>query len=105
MRRLIVHPAAAAEFEEAVIYHETQIAGLGSELRAEVEKAFDRLSASPHLCPPHRRTGYRKCFVARFRYTIFFLELPEALWVAAVTHGSREPGYWSSTTPENPADR
>ncbi len=99
MKRLIIHSDAAAEFEEAVTYHEAESEGVGRELRVEIERAFVRLLASPQICPPHGHNGYRKCFVARFRYTIFFLELPEVIWVAAVAHGSRRPGYWGDRLP------
>ena len=99
MKRLIIHPAAAAELEEAVVYHEAQAEGLGRDLRLEIERAFRRLLAASQICPAHRRTNYRKCYVARFRYTVFFLEFPETIWVAAVAHGSRRPGYWSVRSP------
>lgn len=102
MKPLAIHPGAASELEEAVAYHEARTESLGWELRVEVARAFNRLLANPQACPPHRRTGFRKCFVARFPYTIFFLELPEVIWVAAVAHGSRRPGYWRVRSQADP---
>jgi toxin ParE1/3/4 len=99
MKPLLIHPAAVSELEDAVAYHKAQTEGLGRNLRIEVERAFGRLRATPQACPPHRRTGYRKCFVARFPYTIFFLELPESIWVAAVAHGRHRPAYWQARAP------
>ena len=99
MKVLAIHPAATAEVAEAVAYHEEQAEGLGHELRAEFERAFARIVTAPQTCPPHRRTGYRKCFVARFRYTVYFLELTECTWVAAIAHGSRRPDHWRGRSP------
>jgi hypothetical protein len=42
----------------------------------------------------------RKCFVRRFSYTIFYLELAEQIWIAAVAHQRRRPGYWRNRMPE-----
>jgi toxin ParE1/3/4 len=42
----------------------------------------------------------RKCFVRRFPYTIFYLELAEQIWIAAVAHQRRRPGYWRNRMPE-----
>lgn len=100
MKPLAIHPAATAEVADAVAYYEEQAEGLGRELRLEIERAFARLLAAPESYPPHRQTGYRKCFVARFHYTIYFLDLPECIWIAAVAHGSRRPDYWQTRSPQ-----
>jgi toxin ParE1/3/4 len=94
MKRLLVHPAAADEFEEAVVFLESRAKGLGVAFRREVECALVRLQAGPGQYPPQGRTGFRKCFVDRFPYTVFFLEMDEVIWVAAIAHGRRKPGYW-----------
>jgi hypothetical protein len=36
----------------------------------------------------------------RFPYLIFFLELPDCFWIAAIAHGARQPDYWKERKPE-----
>jgi toxin ParE1/3/4 len=42
----------------------------------------------------------RKSSVRRFPYVVFYLDLEEYIWIAAVAHQRRRPGYWVYRTPE-----
>ncbi len=103
MKPLTIHEEASEDIEEAAAYYEKQVARLGQDLLDEVGRALNRILADPGLCPPHGRTGCRKCFVEQFLYTIFFKELPDRIWVAAVAHGSRKPNYWLNRSPDDPS--
>jgi hypothetical protein len=35
----------------------------------------------------------------RFPYTVYYLELDHSIWIAAVAHQQRRPGYWSQCRP------
>jgi toxin ParE1/3/4 len=37
----------------------------------------------------------RKRHLARFPYTIHYAEIDDMIWIAAVAHQKRWPGYWS----------
>jgi hypothetical protein len=37
----------------------------------------------------------RKVRLRRFPYLIYYVELDDSLWIAAVAHQKRRPGYWS----------
>ena len=100
MRPLVFHSAAKAELDDAMTYYERCAQGLGLDLQNEVERASRRLQKNPEHSPPHKRSGFRKCFIKRFRFTIFFMELPTAIWIAAIAHQSRRPDYWRSRTLE-----
>ena len=95
MKSLVFDGAAEVEFDEAIDFHEDQTEGLGGSLRPEVWRALEFLRANPQLCPPLRGTPYRKRRVSRFSYVVYFLELPGFIWIAAIAHSSRRPGYWS----------
>ena len=100
MKQLIIDSEALAEFDEAVDYYEAQAEGSGQDLSAEIGRAFERRAHEPAaLSLYHHRTRVHKCLVTRFPYVIFFLELPDSIWVAAVAHSSRRPGYWRRRTP------
>ena len=100
MKPVIFHAEAEAEFRAAIAYYEQQRAGLGGEFRAAVEAAVEEIRRTPQAFAPHGNQGARKRLVRRFPYTIFYVELDEAIWVAAVAHQRRRPGYWASRSPE-----
>jgi toxin ParE1/3/4 len=99
VKAVVFHPDAEAEFHAAVAWYEEQREGLGADLLAEVEKAIERIQENPHLFPRQNDLGIRKCLVRRFPYTIFYLEIDEAIWVAAVAHQRRRPSYWVRRAP------
>ena len=94
MKPIIFHPDARAELRAAVAYYEQQRPGLGRDLQREVERTINRIQQHPQSFLQHDEAGLRKCFVRRFPYTIFYLELADQIWIAAVAHQRRRPGYW-----------
>jgi hypothetical protein len=65
-------------------------------LEAKVEQAVLAIQKAPESWPPHKHSGFRKYFVERFPFTVFYLEMPDCIWVAAIAHVSRRPGYWTN---------
>jgi toxin ParE1/3/4 len=100
MKPVTFHPEAEAELEAASDYYDDQRAGLGAEFEAEVQEAVERVARMPQAFPLHGSTGLRKCVVPRFPYTVFFVELEDSVWIAAVAHQRRRPDYWSHRTPD-----
>lgn len=93
-------PEARAEYEEAVSYYESQRAGLGLEFQAVVEEATRLIESNPKLHSNYKSTEYRKCVLRRFAYNLFYAELEDRIWIAAVAHHRRRPDYWMGRTPE-----
>jgi toxin ParE1/3/4 len=99
VKPVIFHAEAEQEFRAAVVYYETQRPGLGYEFRTAVEEAVERIQRFPQAFSPYGDQGARKCVLGRFPYTIFYVELEERIWIAAVAHQRRRPGYWVGRTP------
>lgn len=99
MKPLALHAAARAELRQAIAYYEGQRQGLGAELRVAFEEAALRIEQNPGRCACYRDTNYRKCALRRFPYTIYFLELDDCVWLAAVAHHKRKPDYWMGRDP------
>jgi len=95
VKPVLIHSAARAELDDAIAFYESRAHGLGRDLQAKVEDAVAQIRRRPEAWPPHKDGGFRKCFTARFPFTVFSMELPDCIWVAAIAHGSRRPGYWS----------
>lgn len=94
MKPVVIHSAARAELDEAMAFYESRASGLGIDLQSKVEAAVAKIQESPEMWPPHKRSGFRKYFVERFPFMVFYMELVDCIWVAAIAHGSRRPDYW-----------
>jgi toxin ParE1/3/4 len=93
-----MHPEAEIELEKAAAYYENQREGLGQEFRLEFEAALGRLLENPQTYVIEV-DQVRACSLKRFPYTIYYAELDDQIWLAAVAHHHRRPGYWYRRRP------
>ncbi len=70
------HPDAEAEYLEAVVYYSSIDSELGSSFVEEIKAEL------------------RHVLTHRFSYSIIYEILPERIFIWALTHSSRKPGYW-----------
>ena len=93
--KVILHPEADAELTEAVAYYAAIDPTLGQRFYAEMERLIHEIGAHPgtfrQFDPPARRH-----FSSWFPYGIIYLEQQERLWVVAIMHLKRHPGYWKT---------
>ena len=83
-----------AEYEEAPPYYATQQPHLGLRFIACVEKIIARLCEAPEQWRVFAGREVRRALTRVFPYGVLYtLELDHVL-IVAVTHLSREPGYW-----------
>jgi plasmid stabilization system protein ParE len=101
-RRVLFEPEASAELEEAALWYEAERSGLGLAFLAAVDRAIEHLAAWPNSGIPVPGVPadlfVRQHPVSRFPYRIAYLVTSEAVWVLAVAHARRRPGYWRSRT-------
>jgi toxin ParE1/3/4 len=95
--RLRLHPAARAEFIEAIAHYERQVPGLGAQFLREIETTFDRLLEHPQSAPLVRGE-FRRLGLRRFPYGIIYRIIADELRVSAIAHRRRRPGYWARRT-------
>lgn len=95
MKPLNIHRLARKELDKAIAYYNRQRPGLGIDFADEVGKTFDRIRYNPQLGSPYPIMNARFLLVHRFSYVIYYVETPRSIWVTAVAHGNRRPGYWS----------
>jgi toxin ParE1/3/4 len=95
VKDLTAHADVWREFDEAAEYYERQRAGLGRRFRLAVEEAFDRIRRQPRRYPLLPGSDHRKCLVAKFPYKVVFVDRDDDVWVVAVAHHKRKPGYWA----------
>jgi toxin ParE1/3/4 len=99
MKAVILDEEAQKELNEAIDWYNDRQQRLGHELQNEVEEAVDRIRLDPGVGARYRSTAYRFYRVKRFPYILYYLDLADAIWVAAIAHERRRPGYWRKRVP------
>jgi toxin ParE1/3/4 len=89
----IFHPEAEGEYVEAAHYYTEIDPELGGRFFDEVERLILELRLQPdrfwQFDPPLRRH-----LSTIFPHAVVYWEQPDRIWIVAVMHGSRKPGYW-----------
>lgn len=98
MKPVDFHPNAAEEAGEAAAYYEDIRFDLGSDFQRELDAALARIRNNPYLYAAESGT-IRICPLDRFPYSLFYEDLPDRVWVVAVGHHRRRPGYWAGRRP------
>src|SRR5207253_1303096 len=96
-RAIEFHEAARDELREAARWYETRLEGLGEEFLEAVELALERAVRGelPGMAPQEQgRPETRRLLLQRFPYSIHFDTNEGKLYVWAVAHEKRRPGYW-----------
>ena len=87
------HPTASDEIVETTAYYESEVPGLGDRFIAEVESIIEVLCDQPNI---GQSVGdkLQRILLARFPYSLIYSIESERIWVIAVAHHRRRPGYW-----------
>ena len=91
---------ARAEFLAQVAYYENIRQGLGGRFRAEVEAAAQRAAAFP-LHGRLAAGGTRRRLVARFPFSLFYVEAEYGILIHAVASDRQLPEYWLDRAPRD----
>lgn len=84
---------AKQEVEEASDYYEEKRPGLGHRFILEFEQTLDAIQAFPGLGSKIEENCRRRRF-KKFPYGVVFCVHEGAIYVLAVMHLRRMPGYW-----------
>lgn len=89
------HPDAEEELSDAVEYYDDKANGLGREFALEVYATVLRSAAFPKTWPV-LEGRVRRSLVRRFPYAVLYAESGGGIFVLAVMHQRRKPGYWKN---------
>lgn len=95
MRSIEFHPEAQDELISAAQFYERQTEGLGLDFIIAVQHTYERLLESPALGPSFGR-WLRRLLIPKFPYGLLYRVEPERIYIVAVMHLHRRPGYWRS---------
>ena len=87
------HPEAEEELKKAIDYYEDMEPGLGYDFALEVYSAI-QLSVKFPKAWAVLEGEVRRCLVRRFPYGILYSEGENGIFIVAVMHLHRNPGYW-----------
>ena len=86
---------ASAELADAVRWYETRRRGLGADFYDAVVRSIELIRAHPDIGTLRAgRLPHRRVLVAGFPYQIVYRVRDTDLYVIAVAHTSRRPGFW-----------
>ena len=81
------------ELVDVAEWYQQKRSGLGAEFSDEVRRALMQVKERPDAYPKTFLSA-RRCLISRFPYSIIFKQTGDVVWVLAVAHTSRRPGYW-----------
>ncbi|MGI0024433.1 MAG: type II toxin-antitoxin system RelE/ParE family toxin [Nitrososphaera sp.] len=89
------HPEAEEEFIEASLFYDLELLGLGEGFISEVQRVTKLLVEKPEIGARIDEI-FRRILLNRFPYSLIYSLEPERIWIVAVAHQRRRPGYWRS---------
>jgi toxin ParE1/3/4 len=100
--RLIFHPEAAREIEEARDWYGEQSPSAEQGFLADLDHAVEQVIVAPLRWPRHKARTRRYVF-RRYPYSLIYRAADDVVRVLAVAHDKRHPHYWFPRTAGDPS--
>lgn len=97
MPELIFHPDVSKEVQASFVWYQKQAEGLGNDFVNELETGFGAITEMSETWPKFQN-GFRRFLLSKFPFSIIYKSKGESIFVVAVMHNSRKPGYWQNRT-------
>ncbi len=95
MPQLLFHPDIASEVRTSFNWYQNQAAGLGDDFLSELEGSYQAIIELPDTWPKFQK-GFRRFLLSKFPFSVIYRKSEDVIFVVAVMHNSRKPGYWLS---------
>ena len=86
-------PLALGEFKESAKFYESRRTGLGKRYIDAVEKTLALIRTNPPIGKMNH-AGNRRFRVKKFPFLLIYKVREGKIFVLAVAHTSKKPGYW-----------
>ena len=87
--------AALREAGEATAFYESEVEGLGKAFLAKLRDGVAEIKAYP-FSSRIVRGDFRRHLLSRFPFGIIYQIHGEQIYIVAVMHMKRKPGYWEN---------
>jgi plasmid stabilization system protein ParE len=94
---VLFHPEVQAEYEVALAWYQARSERAASRFEAEVERVLGLINDFPEMYPKYD-DEHRFVVLRRYPYSLVYQLQPGQVYVVAVAHSSRSPGYWQGRT-------
>ncbi len=90
--RVVFHPIAESEYQEAYLWYEDQLKGLGNRFEDAVDVRLNQILIRP-LLYSKKRGVFREAKMDAFPFQIVYkiYEKDKTIFVSAIYHSSRNP--------------
>ena len=95
MSEVTLHEGADEEFKAAALFYESRRPGLGEAFVQRVVEGFESILAHP-LSGQILFDEFRRHLIGQFPYSVVYRIEGNRIFVLAVAHWSRRPGYWKT---------
>jgi plasmid stabilization system protein ParE len=93
MHEVVLTEDAAGDFENAYRWYAERSEPAAERFSKAVEKALQEIATQPKTWPSvSRRARFYK--LNRYPYCVFYRTTRTTIYVVAIRHGRRRPGYW-----------
>lgn len=94
MLKLVFHPDTSVEIKSSYLWYQEQAKGLGDDFLYELESAYQAIASMPDTWPKFSDHSQR-FLLSKFPFSVIFHKENSVIFVLAIMHNSRKPGYWS----------
>jgi len=91
--RLLLTADARKDITEAQDWYRREGSVLAASFRAGLDRQLSRILQHPTQFP-FARADVRRAKLRRFPYSVLFRVMPDAIYVIACFHSSRDPNVW-----------
>lgn len=93
MKALRIHELALREANLATVWYAERNPTVARTFRDELLAGFSNAAAFPLRYPTYLH-GTRRILLRKFPYFVVFFDWQDEVYVVAVAHAKRRPGYW-----------
>lgn len=93
MPEITFHPDVVNEIKSSYAWYQNQAKGLGDDYLTELETSYQTIVELPNTWPKFQK-GFRRFLLGKFPFSIIYRFTGNTIFVVAVMHNSRKPGYW-----------
>ena len=93
MMKALFHEMAEMELNEAALYYESKVQGLGGAFLREINRSLKQIVNNPEAGPVILKVVRRK-LVRRFPYSIMYSVGASTVRILAIASQNRRPFYW-----------
>lgn len=93
MIKVEFHPEAEQELSEAKSWYRERSKLAARAFATEIATSIRQISDAPSRWP-ETKPGERRFVLSRFPFSILYRVSPNRIFITAVAHQKRRPGYW-----------